>query len=363
MTQKKTCVIYVKPKKSHKYPMCIDCSPFLYKKSNFPHQKLRRRKVWLEKRKESIDKAGNKCEWCENDQQSLAIHHPEEVNSRTYENIWNGLLNEEINIYLSNCQEKTVLVEKYLTKETKKALLTAIRYFEQETKNSLIKACPFCGGTAYNARKTMIPKYKCNDCRKTFNDLKLRSKKGVMKKSSSLKAQIETSGHGGKFSGELLSKFYQKLKLEYEKKVSQLLDEYLEMKDIKVLCIRCHGAVRGGRKLCKRCKKNYSKKEYKVCYKYHLAEEEEKDIVVKRVKEIFGSSKQDLWENNMEQMCLICGAWTFDRVSDFSEYNVHLIEKDGTLGACVGELCEGCYEIYNKTEEKSFFVKISGMKY
>lgn len=126
--KKKNCVICGKSKKSQRYPMCVDCTPFLYKKGNFPHQKLRRKKIWVEKRKEVLTKMGGKCEWCKNDQQSLAIHHPKEVNSRTYEHIWNMLLCEEIDKYLSSCQEKTVLAEKYLTKETKKLKCNIIIY-------------------------------------------------------------------------------------------------------------------------------------------------------------------------------------------------------------------------------------------
>ncbi len=61
----------------------------------------------------------------------------------------------------------------------------------------------------------------------------------------------------------------------------------------------------------------------------------------------------------MEGECIVCGAWAFERVSNFSEYNVHLIEKDGVLGECVGYLCEDCYERYKKTDNKSFLVKVS----
>ena len=351
--------------------MCIECTPFIYKKGSFPHQKLRRKKEWLEKRKDILNKMGKKCEWCGNDQQSLAIHHLEEVNSRTYEYIWNKLLIEEINSYVNSNRERTIWAENYFKKETKKAIRSSIRHFEKKAKNSMTKACPFCEGTNFIVRKTMTPKYKCNGCKKTFNDLKPRFRKGVMNRIDSLKSQLKEqdvskmriSGYAnqkifGEFSGELLPDFYQKLKLEYEKEVSTLLAEYLEMKNIKVLCLKCHSAVRLGLKLCKRCKKNFRKSEYKMCYECHLKEEEENDVVAKRVREIFGISKQDLWERNMEGECIVCGDWTSVRESDFSEYNVHLIEEDGTLGECVGELCEDCYEIYNKTEEKRFLVEI-----
>ncbi|KKM01657.1 hypothetical protein LCGC14_1792240 [marine sediment metagenome] len=366
------CVICGKPKKSQLHPMCIECSPYLYKKGSFPHQKLRRRKVWLEKRREALIKVGKKCEWCENDQQNLAIHHPKEVNSRTYEHIWNQLLINEINSFLISNREKTLWAENYFKKETKKALRSSIRHFEQRAKNSMTMGCPFCAGSNYSVRKIMTPKYKCNGCKSTFNDLKPRPRREVKDKISSLKSQLKNedyskmriSGYNrqkifGKFSGELLPKFYQKLKLEYEKKVSGLLDDYLEMKNIKVLCIKCHSAVRLGLKFCKRCKTNYRKGRYKMCYKCHIAEKESKDPLAIRIREIFGISKQELWERNMEGECIVCGAWAFERVSNFSEYNVHLLEKDGASGECVGELCEDCYKRYNKTEVKSFIVEIS----
>ena len=43
------CVICGCPKKSTLHPLCRDCNPFLYKKGAYPHQKLRRKKTWLEK--------------------------------------------------------------------------------------------------------------------------------------------------------------------------------------------------------------------------------------------------------------------------------------------------------------------------
>jgi transposase-like protein len=261
------------------------------------------------------------CEWCGNDQQRLVIHHPKEVNSRTYEYIWDKLLIDEINSYLSSNPEKTQWAENYFTKKTKKELKTSVRYYEQKAKKNLTNACPFCGGTNFQARKTMSPKYRCNNCKKTFDKLKQRLRKGIMNKVNALKTQLKDednlnmriSGYTrhkifGEFSGKLLPLFYQKLKLEYEKKVSQLLEEYVEMKDVKVICIRCHNAVRIGLKWCKKCKKRYHKNAYEVCFECHRSEKEAKDPVARKIREIFGISKQEVWERNMEDECIMCGS-------------------------------------------------------
>lgn len=36
-----------------------------------------------------------------------------------------------------------------------------------------------------------------------------------------------------------------------------------------------------------------------MCYKCHIAEKESKDPLAIRIREIFGISKQELWERNM----------------------------------------------------------------
>ncbi|HEC40134.1 hypothetical protein LCGC14_0595920 [marine sediment metagenome] len=46
-------------------PLCGECYPPMYKKGSFPHQKLRRRKIWKEKRLKKFNETGNKCECCE----------------------------------------------------------------------------------------------------------------------------------------------------------------------------------------------------------------------------------------------------------------------------------------------------------
>lgn len=367
----KNCVICGNPRKSELHPLCMNCNPFLYKKQAYPHQKLRRKKRWLEKRKEILDKVDNRCEWCGNTQQSLAIHHTKEVNSRKYEHIWNTLLGDEINTYLQSTPEKSSWVENYFIKETKKALRSSIKHYEQKAKNFMTKACPYCDSTNYIVRKTIIPKYKCNGCKKTFEELKPRPRRDMHDKLNSLKSQSQEkdisklylSGYSrqkifGNFTGELLPILYPGLKVKYEKKVNELLEEYLEMRDTIVLCIKCHNAVRLGLKLCGKCKKNYHTSKYHQCSKCREAT----DPIARKIRKVFGISKHEAWQRRIGEKCILCGDLLFE---DFSAlvYGVYLAKKDGTIGKNFGTLCEDCYMVYSKTGDKMFIAKESEFFY
>ena len=62
------CVVCGKVVENHLYPLCYDCSPYMYGKLKHPHQKIRRTKAWETNRQIRINKAGHKCEMCrEND--------------------------------------------------------------------------------------------------------------------------------------------------------------------------------------------------------------------------------------------------------------------------------------------------------
>lgn len=57
------CVICGKTLKPNFY-LCMNCSPNMYKKQSFSHQKIRRTKKWSENREKRLKQANNKCDKC-----------------------------------------------------------------------------------------------------------------------------------------------------------------------------------------------------------------------------------------------------------------------------------------------------------
>ena len=96
MTKDLYCVICGNLKENPYFPLCRKCSPQLYNKGCHPHQKAQKRKRWKKNRAIRIEKAGNKCEWCGSDKPPFSIHHPNGINARTYDHIWDTIIYERV---------------------------------------------------------------------------------------------------------------------------------------------------------------------------------------------------------------------------------------------------------------------------
>ena len=266
------CVICGKMKTNPYYPLCLDCTPYIYKKDSLPHQKACRRKKWTENREKLIEKAGNRCEWCQSEKAPFSIHHPNEINARTYDYIWNTIVSDHIDKLLEknpNLRESITLNTEL---EKKKTLNQKLKKFEKKAKESQIKVCPYCSSSNITCRKTRNPIYKCSVCKKEFDNPKERTYGNLQKSISSMKSKLKSQDYSdihispSKQFSLIYPLIYGDAKLEYKKHIQQLISYYEEMADAKVLCKKCHSAARLGLKLCEKCKKKYLKEQNEFCY-------------------------------------------------------------------------------------------------
>ncbi|MEJ2272527.1 MAG: hypothetical protein P8X91_08650 [Candidatus Bathyarchaeota archaeon] len=120
--------------------------------------------------------------------------------------------------------------------------------------NKYSKVCPECGSKVYN-RKIKIPKYKCIKCRiETNNPKKKRN-------------QITNLKLRKKFYSIFYKKHIDEINKLFFLQKDKARKEYLEFKDVIVLCRKCHFAHHKGLKLCTECKMNYHKPKHKKCWK------------------------------------------------------------------------------------------------
>ena len=266
------CVICGSLKENHYYSLCRDCTPFLYKKQSLPHQKARRRKKWLKKRAIVIENVGNKCQWCDSEKPPFSIHHPVEVNARTYDRIWSTLITDRVNKLIENDSTLRELLELRVRLEAKKIVKRQLKNLESKANHSLVDACPYCLSTQIKERTTKTPRYKCTACKKEFETLIKRAPRNLTRNLENLETRLKTQNYSYtrpppyKILGPLFPFIYNEVRQAYDEAVLQLVSSYEEMKDVSVLCKKCHSAARLGLVICEKCKTNYRKTQYEVCF-------------------------------------------------------------------------------------------------
>lgn len=263
---KDKCVRCDKPRKSKKYPLCNDCLPFFYGKGKYPHQKIRRTALWKEKREKLLKRVDNKCQWCGKGLEGiLSIHHKNIVTSSFYIQLWNDIVETVFRYLINNAEKWENEWEKANSKVSVENEISSIRVQITERANKeKVNACPVCDSSNISTRKTLKPKYRCGNCGKEFNKNVLRP----TKKYNKTKFQLDymaTRRIERNFKSKIVINFYDKLKKEYESKVQELLQEYLSMDNIIVLCKGCHNAIEHGKVLCKNCKVHYHDPKFDMC--------------------------------------------------------------------------------------------------
>ena len=364
------CVICGNTKEHPLSPLCMKCAPYMYKKQSFPHQKVRGRKIWKENREKVIKERNNRCEWCGSEKEPFSIHHEQEVNSRTYEKIWNSILINKINSIIESEPERKEWINQFFLFEKRIRLKDSIKFFKEKARKEAVRSCPDCESTSLTTRKKSTPKNKCNKCGKEFNRAKIRPKKSTIKKLKTLeKLQTEEEQPKGnifrnlgyigqqatfKLIGLILPLIYNETIKEYEKEIEVLVKNYSDMTDVSVVCKRCHHAHNSGKILCKKCNENYHTHKFETCYQCHIKEVEAKDPIARKIREIFNVSQKDLWYLSQEDECVVCGCWVGDSVDQFDAY---LTGDNDNGDICVGAICPQCLADYKVRNETRFIVK------
>lgn len=354
------CVICGNLKEEPYYPLCRKCSPHIYKKGCHPHQRARKRKKWIKNRALRIEKAGNKCEWCGSDKPPFSIHHPKEINARTYDYIWDEIINERVNKLLKDDPILRKKLELKIKLEQKRVLKQYLKYLEEKAAENQMKVCPSCLSYRIGERKTLTPRYRCGACKKEFKTPKNRTPQRYVEAIENNKSKLRSQDYShisispNKPLGSIYPFIYNDSLATYKSVVQQLVCDYEDMKNIFVICKRCHHAHNKGKILCKKCKVNYHKPNYEMCYQCYIKEVEANDPIARKIRSIFNISQQDLEYKLMESECVICDNWVGDSIE---QLDVYLTGSDGENDSYVGVICAQCYEEYKASNETRYFVK------
>jgi hypothetical protein len=189
---------------------------------------------WKKKRLEFLqDKT---CEWC-GSTENLAIHHNHHFNGL---NEYKKLVTKTIKEHFADGKNQDEKLD-LLTKTNRKVPMKHLYL------------CPKCGFQVY-ARKTLSPKYKCRTC----HALTDKPKKKLSPKSQRARRR------------ESRKLFLQSHKDVVDKAFKELKDnsnrDYLDFKDVNVLCRKCHFATEKGLVICEVCHKSYHKPKYAKCW-------------------------------------------------------------------------------------------------
>jgi len=307
-----------------------------------------------------IEKTGNKCEWCGSKKPPFSIHHPNEVNARTYDRIWNKIVSDRVNKLLENDPILRELLAFRTKFEKKKVLKQKLKKLEKKATKNRMKLCPFCLSNRISERKTVSPFYRCSACKNEFKTPKYRTPQNYVKAIKNKKTRLKSQNYSyisissNKTLGSIYPFIYDDIIATYEYDVQQLVFDYEEMKNVLIICKRCHHANNKGLIICKKCKKNYHNPNYETCYQCHIKEEEANDHIARKIRSIFNVSQQELWIRSMESECVICDNWVGDSIE---QLDVYLTGSNGKNGSYIGVICAQCYEEYKDSNETRFIVK------
>lgn len=315
------CAICDGLKENPWYALCRKCTPFLYKKQGSPHQKATKTKKWIENKAIKIKEAGNKCQWCDSEKKPFSIHHPKEINARTYDHIWDKIV--------INCIAKdAAFVKSYnlrIVSEQKMALQQKLKDRKEAAKKSMVGTCPNCLSSRYHERKTLTPRYRCTSCKNEFDTLKKRLTNKLARSIENIETKLKNQDYSyisvspSNVLGPVMPFIYDEALKTYDETVQQLVSDYVEMKDTIVLCKKCHNVARRGYVFCEKCKKSYRRPQNETCYSCHIEEkgettekEDDKDVIwdeedwedpefldmVNELKEEFGED----WEKKLKEL-------------------------------------------------------------
>ena len=247
------------------YSLCLDCPPYMYKKQKHPHQIVRRTKSWEENRQKRINESNHQCQICSKNEDALVIHHLEGITSRTYEAIWNGVIEEKRIDLVENDVNWKNKWDDLISDESKKKLAQKIQsdYFKKKGIKKM-NTCPYCGRASISERKTKKPRYRCGKCSKEFEQPKFQIPSHYYLSASQLERHVEKIIKTT-IQNEIIKNHFQVLKKAYQVEVNSIIERYLSMENTVVLCARCHYATEKGEILCPSCKEHYIFPGYNIC--------------------------------------------------------------------------------------------------
>lgn len=354
------CVICGNLKEEPYFPLCRKCAPHIYNKGCYPHQKARKRKKWIQNRAILIEKAGNKCEWCGSDKTPFSIHHPNEINARTYDYIWDKIINERVIELLKDDPILRKKLESRIKLEQKRVLKQKLKYLEERAIENQMKVCPSCLSNRISKRKTITPRYRCGECKKEFNTPQNRTPQRYIKAIENKKSKLMSQDYSyisispNITLGPFYPVIYDDALATYKSIVQQLISDYEEMTGVVVVCKRCHYAHIRGLVLCEKCNENYRKPNYETCYQCHIKEIEANNPITRKIRSIFNVSQQELEYKLMESECVICDNWVGDSIE---QLDVYLAGSNGGNDSYIGLICAQCYEEYKAINETRYIVK------
>jgi ribosomal protein L32/predicted Zn-ribbon and HTH transcriptional regulator len=233
-------------------------------------------KEWRDKRAEFIkDKS---CEWCESTEK-LTIDH--RINF--YSRFERGKLAYQL--MLQYFQDKTHIEEE---EEIERRIL-------KTTSIKRYAACPKCG-YSMQSRKTMQPKYHCYRC--NFN-----TDKSIPKISISTIRWLNKM-----FFQEWAATHKEEIDVKFNPIKERTNQDYMDFKDVVILCRRCAFARLKGMYLCPNCKKKYVPNRFDVCFDC-LPSERKEEIKSRReeMAELEGEEEMEE-EVPLVEVTLPCGS-------------------------------------------------------
>ncbi len=161
-------------------------------------------------------------------------------------------------------------------------------------------ACPSCGYSV-SPRKTMKPKYKCYRCKIEFDEPKKKIKQSTLL--------------------FLKKRFFQEFCKKHSEEIESILKpikekkdkEYLEFKDVMILCHRCNFARLKGMHLCPVCKEHYVKGSFSQCFTCYSKTDEYKKKKERELELEKEELENDFWETQIQY----CGNCPNHIVSNF----------------------------------------------
>jgi hypothetical protein len=191
---------------------------------------------WKKKRLEFLQE--KTCQWCGSNE-NLAIHHKHHFRAL---NEYKKLVTKTIRKHFADGKN-----------QDEKQRLMAQAQMRHKNKAKFLYLCPKCGFQVY-ARKTLHPKYRCKTCHALTDNPTRRTNPKYQR---AIRRTFRKS-------------FIRNHKEEVDKAFKELKEisnrDYLDFKDVEVLCRKCHYATEKGLIICQVCHKSYHQPKYNKCW-------------------------------------------------------------------------------------------------
>ncbi len=206
---------------------CNNCSPYLYKIGQYPHQLLSKESEFQE--------TGNECERCGRSNVPLFIYHAEEIDYyKRYKLEWEGAIKWTLIRFLSKEPHRLTYADLFLERETKKQYQKQVEYFEikKEAEERGLWDYPESEKTrtieALRAFKSLMGTKNLFE-KLGYDSPKLRIIGDVYNKDAFYK-----------LVSRLLPLIFEDIMKEYKERVKTILKENSDLGNKMVLCENCH---------------------------------------------------------------------------------------------------------------------------